>query len=75
MRSRGPAFILLVLSLLLLLSSAGSIGYKVYKDNQYLNQEIGKMKDGTPITRKVLLDMLILKAAREAQPQVEPNGR
>lgn len=45
-------------------------------DSVYLNQEIGKMKDGTPITRKLLIDMLIVQAAREAQnfQQIEKAG-
>jgi hypothetical protein len=44
-------------------------------DSKYLNEPVATLKDGKVITRKVLIDMLILKAAREAQPQVDPNGR
>jgi hypothetical protein len=85
MKSRLPA--LLFVSLFVFLAILGiykgaqnaarynAIAEQDQADIKYLNERIGAFKDGSPITRKHLIDMLILKALKEAQLQVESNGR
>lgn len=48
----------------------------IQSDSKYLNEEVGKLPDGKPITRKMLLDYLIRKGIEEAKQSIEkPNGR
>jgi hypothetical protein len=48
----------------------------IQSDSVYLNETVGTLQDGKPITRKMLIDFMIRKEIERVKQSVEkPNGR
>lgn len=50
-------------------------GFVVYRQHQWLNEEVGKLENGTVVTRAMLVDALIQKNFTKPSPPPEaPPG-
>ena len=90
MKSRTPTVLIIILTILTLGGAFIHVKERVARynfwvsqdkeDSKYLNEEIGRTKEGKVITRKTLLDYMILKEIENLkklrqQPQAVENGR